>query len=233
MFGRAAISTLLMPAACFLMTDTTMAQEPVLDRALRAHPGLQQVLDNAEKYRLQVVLGLIEVGPEGTPVLRQETFRSGAEYFYPASTVKLFAAVAAAQKIATLRQMTGYPIDLDTPSNSRLVQRLIELHNCWDDCPSNAAEMEAAITAMADSIDPTPVDPALLVSRALSLPEGIVASGGSRHENDLIALYEFKTGQGSVAYDTSGVDPAINLTLSGGYSWVEGWGIQFGGAIYA
>ena len=120
-------------------------------------------------------------------------------------------------------------IDLDTPVNSRLVQRLIELHNCWDDCPSNASEMENAITLMADSITPTPIDPALVVSRALALPEGIVASGGSRHETDLIALYEFKTGQDNIAYDTSGVDPAINLSLSGSYSWVEGWGVQFNG----
>lgn len=121
-------------------------------------------------------------------------------------------------------------IDLDTPSNSRLVQRLLELHNCWDDCPSNAIEMETAITQMANGILPTPIDPALVVSRALSLPEGIVASGGSRHETDLIALYEFKTGEGGIAYDTSGVDPAINLSLTGDVSWVEGWGIQFGGA---
>ncbi len=120
-------------------------------------------------------------------------------------------------------------IDLDTPSNSRLVQRLLELHNCWDDCPSNAAEVEKAIAQMANGISPTPIDPSLIVSRALSLPEGIVASGGSRHETDLIALYEFKTGSGNIAYDTSGVDPAINLTLSGDATWVKGWGIEFGG----
>jgi hypothetical protein len=119
-------------------------------------------------------------------------------------------------------------IDLDTPSNSRLVQRLVELHNCWDDCPSNATEMENAITQMASGILPTPVDPALVVSRALTLPDGIVASGGSRHETDLIALYEFKTGSGNIAYDTSGVDPAINLTMSNsGVSWVKGWGLEF------
>lgn len=118
-------------------------------------------------------------------------------------------------------------IDLDTPANSRLVQRLLELHNCWDDCPSNAAEMQAAITSMADNIQPTAIDPALVVSRALTLPNGIVAAGGSRHESDEIALYEFKTGTGNIAYDTSGVDPAINLTLSGGVSWVKGWGIEF------
>ncbi len=121
-------------------------------------------------------------------------------------------------------------IDLNNPANSRLVQRLLELHNCWNDCPSNATEMELAITQMANSISDSPIDPLLLVSRALSLPEGIVASGGSRHETDLIALYEFKTGTGGIAYDTSGVDPAINLNLTGDYSWVEGWGIQFGDA---
>jgi hypothetical protein len=118
-------------------------------------------------------------------------------------------------------------IDLDSPNNSRLVQRLLELHNCWDDCPSNAQEMETAIANMADNISPTPVDPDLVVSRALSLPEGTVASGGSRQESDIIALYEFKTGTGNIAYDTSGVDPAINLTLSGDTTWVEGWGLEF------
>jgi hypothetical protein len=118
-------------------------------------------------------------------------------------------------------------IDLDNPLNSRLVQRLIELHNCWDDCSTNAQEMQNAITQMANNILPTPVNPDLLVSRALSLPEGTIASGGSRQENDVIALFEFKTGEGNIAYDTSGVDPAINLTISGGVTWVEGWGLDF------
>jgi hypothetical protein len=118
-------------------------------------------------------------------------------------------------------------IDLDTPANSRLVQRLIELHNCWDDCSDNAQEMQSAIDQMAGNIQPTPIDPALIVSQALSLPEGTVASGGSRQENDIVALYEFKTGSGNIAYDTSGVDPAINLTISGDVAWVEGWGLDF------
>ena len=55
---------------------------------------------------------------------------------------------------------------------------------------------------------------------------GTVASGGSRYENNLIALYEFKSGKGSVAFDTSGVDPAADLTLSGDVTWVGGWGIN-------
>ncbi|MES9908604.1 MAG: LamG domain-containing protein, partial [Candidatus Thiodiazotropha sp.] len=55
-------------------------------------------------------------------------------------------------------------IDLDTPVNSRLVQRLIELHNCWDDCSDNAQEMESAIDQMAGNISPTPIDPDLVIS---------------------------------------------------------------------
>jgi len=118
-------------------------------------------------------------------------------------------------------------LDLDTPANSRLVLSLRnEFHNCWDDCASNADEMEAAITAMANSVPATQVDPKLVISKALKLGDGIAASGGSRYEANVIALWEFKTGQGNIAYDTSGVEPALNLTLSGDVSWVNGWGIE-------
>ena len=92
-----------------------MGQEEPLETILASHEDLAEVVDRAADYRLQVVLGLVEEGPEGTPILRQQEFRAGAEYFYPASTVKLFAAVAAAQKLAELRETTELPIDLDTP----------------------------------------------------------------------------------------------------------------------
>ncbi|HHH35560.1 MAG TPA: LamG domain-containing protein [Gammaproteobacteria bacterium] len=119
-------------------------------------------------------------------------------------------------------------IDLDTPANSRLVVRLRnEFHNCWSgDCQADANAMEAAIQAFADGVPVTQVDPQLVISRALRLTDGIIASGGSRVEDNVIALYEFKTSQGTTAYDTSGVEPALHLTLSGNVSWVGGWGIE-------
>jgi hypothetical protein len=118
-------------------------------------------------------------------------------------------------------------IDLDSPADSRLVVRLRdEFHNCWDDCASNAAEMQAAIEAFAGQIPVTQVDPALVTSKALGLFDGTVASGGNRYENNVIALWEFKTGSGRTAFDTSGVEPAINLTFSGTVNWVGGWGIE-------
>ncbi|MGE0624889.1 MAG: LamG domain-containing protein [Pseudomonadales bacterium] len=119
-------------------------------------------------------------------------------------------------------------IDLDNPANSRFVLRLrFESHNCWSSCASNATEVENAITNLAAAIPVTTIDPDLVTSMALGLPNGIVAASGGRHERNVIALYEFKTGAGNQAYDTSGVEPSMNLTLSGEYSWVGGWGVQF------
>ena len=125
-------------------------------------------------------------------------------------------------------------MDLDLPANSRFVVRLRdEFHNCWDpnntgssDCAASAAVMEAAITAFAGQVTPTVIDPALVTSKKITIPEGIVASGGQRYEDNIIALYEFKAGVGATAFDTSGISPALDLTLSGNVSWVGGYGID-------
>src|SRR5256714_13719335 len=111
---------------------------------------------------------------------------------------------------------------------------LFRSHHCWamaaggaPDCPGSAAAMLAAITSYADQIPVTNVDPTLVLSRALSLKQGTPASGASRYEANVIAKYEFKTGAGSTAYDTSGVAPAADLTLTG-IGWASGWGICIG-----
>ncbi len=119
-------------------------------------------------------------------------------------------------------------MDLDDPASSRLVIRLRnEFHNCWAgvSCAEAGDEMEAAITAFANTITPTQIDPLLVNSKALRIVDGTIASGGNRYENAQIALWEFKTGVGTRAFDTSGVDPAIDLDLSGDVEWFGGWGI--------
>ena len=133
-------------------------------------------------------------------------------------------------------------INLDVPANSRLVVRLSpENHNCWfaidppdpadaGTCAGDASIMLKAITDYADGIVPDSVDPLLATSSALTLGEGIVASGGDRFEEYLIALWEFKQLPGTnVALDTSGVEPSIPLTLSGNADFINGWGIQLNG----
>jgi Concanavalin A-like lectin/glucanases superfamily len=128
-------------------------------------------------------------------------------------------------------------IDLSTPSLSRFYERLAtEFHHCWPtansggapDCPGSSAQMLAAITAFANGIPVTPIDPSLVVSNALTLTQGTIAAGGSRYDANAIAIYMFETGQGSTAYDTSGVTPEADLELSGNVSWVGGWGINVG-----
>ena len=119
-------------------------------------------------------------------------------------------------------------INLDAPELSRFVARLGgEFHNCWSDCAADAMQMRAAIEQIADSVELTALDPALVVSKALRLDDGVVASSGGRFEASQIAFYQFKTGQGAIAYDTSGIEPAANLSLQGDISWVTGWGLQF------
>jgi hypothetical protein len=119
-------------------------------------------------------------------------------------------------------------MDLNTPTNSRFFVRLgTEFHNCWDICANNAATMLAAIQAFAGMVQPSSVDPALVISKALTLGNGIVASGSNRFDANVIAKYEFQTGAGNTAFDTSGVDPSADLTLTpGSVTWAGGWGIN-------
>jgi hypothetical protein len=123
-------------------------------------------------------------------------------------------------------------IDLNTPTNSVFYLRLAQQsHNCWGNpvnCPASAAVMLSALQAYAGSIPISPVDPTLVVSKALSLTQGTVASGANRYDAHAIAKWEFKEGTGTIAYDTSGVDPGMDLTLSGNTAWVGGWGVSFG-----
>jgi hypothetical protein len=128
-------------------------------------------------------------------------------------------------------------INLDDPAASRFVERLAnESHHCWSttgpsgppDCPGSAAKMLAAITQFAGSITATSVPSSWVISKALMLQQGIIASGGSRYDADTIAKYEFKEGTGSVAYDTSGVSPEADLTVSGNITWDQAWGVIFG-----
>jgi hypothetical protein len=114
-------------------------------------------------------------------------------------------------------------------TNSRFFQRLaIDNHNCWSDCTTDANLILAQIQAFAQSLTPTNINPLLVISKALSLTQGTIASGANRYDADTIAKYEFQTGTGSVAYDTSGIDPGADLTLTGNYQWAGGWGIIMG-----
>lgn len=142
-----------------------------------------------------------------------------------------FAENGSPEAVAVAYEAVKPKIDLDDPAASRLVIRLREeFHNCWTtSCANDSDDMEAQIIAFANGVPVDPVDPLLVTSKASTLYEGTIASGGNRYEANVVAMYEFKTGQGSTAFDTSGVEPAMNLTLSGAVDWFGGWGLNFNG----
>ncbi|WP_102532049.1 LamG domain-containing protein [Shewanella sp. 10N.286.52.B9] len=134
----------------------------------------------------------------------------------------------ASNDIAQAYESAKNVINIDEPSQSRLVVRLgSEFHNCWTNCQENSNEMLAAVTAMSDAIAVDEISPEMVVSKSLRLTDGITASSGGRFETDVIALYQFKTGEGSTAYDTSGIAPEANLSLTGDVEWLGSWGLSF------
>jgi hypothetical protein len=114
-------------------------------------------------------------------------------------------------------------------TNSRLYQRLLtDNHNCWDNCAANAAQMLAQIQAFAAMLTPANIDPSLVISEALTLTQGTIASGASRYDADTIAKYEFQSVVNNTTFDTSGIDPSADLTISGNVTLAGGWGINVG-----
>ena len=57
-----------------------------------------------------------------TKLYDQHGFRLGAEYFYPASSVKLFAAVAALERLHELAEETGKPVGPDADGGDVLLR---------------------------------------------------------------------------------------------------------------
>jgi hypothetical protein len=114
-------------------------------------------------------------------------------------------------------------------TNSRLYQRLLtDNHNCWTTCAADAATMLSAIQAFAGMLTPANIDPSLVVSKALTMTQGTIASGASRYDADTIAKYEFQSVVNNTTFDTSGIDPSADLTISGNVTLAGGWGINVG-----
>lgn len=127
-------------------------------------------------------------------------------------------------------------VDLATPGSSRVVRKVIdERHNCWTaDCAADGAALEAAIQQWAAMIDfnsgGVSVDESL-ASTAQTLADGSEDVGAERYTQNVIALWDFKEGTGTVAFDRSGVTPSIDLSLQGQITWLSSWGIQIDNGI--
>ncbi|MBY0401825.1 LamG domain-containing protein [Myxococcota bacterium] len=112
-------------------------------------------------------------------------------------------------------------VNFSDPSASRLVRRLaVDLHFCWSDCSTNASEMLAQIVAWQQAIEDAGgttggVDVDGLQSVTRTMGNGVEEVGAERFDTGIIARWDFKEQTGNTAFDTSGVAPAMDLTLEG------------------
>jgi hypothetical protein len=120
-------------------------------------------------------------------------------------------------------------VNLGSPIGSRLVQRLAaDLHYCWGECAENAEEMRAAIAEWAVLVDYEAAQSSVavaLASSSVALRDATEVERDERYEDRVVALYRFDEGSGEVARDTSGVDPPMDLELTG-VEWLDGNGIE-------
>ena len=122
-------------------------------------------------------------------------------------------------------------VNLADPPSSRIARKVVdEQHNCWtNDCAADAAMLAAAVQAWADAIHFGQGGVSIgetLSSTSLTLADGTEDTSAQRYDKDIIARWDFKEGAGGVAFDTSGVQPAIDLALQGGVTWLSAWGVQ-------
>ena len=125
-------------------------------------------------------------------------------------------------------------VDKIDPAKSRIVVKLAkEKHNCWSGsakCDNDAAEIQLAIEQWVALTGGKPVDTGFSAQSIKSAVTTFAASqAGSvlnkRVNSNVVALYLFKEGSGTVARDVSGVAPAMDLTLSG-TEWVAQQGLK-------
>lgn len=99
------VAALAIVAAAWLTGCTPMrpaGAEDLLPVLRSGGPALRQAVDRAPELRLQVLVSEVDERAGRAPVLRRHHFRTGSEYFYPASSIKLCAAVAALLEIERL-----------------------------------------------------------------------------------------------------------------------------------
>ena len=82
---------------------------------LRGRPELfGDLLERADEHRIKVEVALVVDAPGGRTLARGG-FERGPEYFYPASSVKTCAVIAASQLLAEIDAATDFDVGLDTP----------------------------------------------------------------------------------------------------------------------
>lgn len=80
----------------------TSSRDPLMDQLLSGgSAALETVVATPEKYRFQVLYALVHEGT--TPTLERHAYRADAEYFFPASSMKVPITLATYDRLAILR----------------------------------------------------------------------------------------------------------------------------------
>lgn len=236
--AAATAESILVQINSWLTESGDVSNEIVLTRPLQLRETEETVGFAASNERYEATIGALIRGEAGCAGCHAEGTQARQQPFF--GSINLDTAYSEAQNL----------INIQTPSASRFIQRVRdENHNRWSDPDGvmtdqaySTQEMTNAVLAFLDeTVEPsgvvrTVVDTtAVRVSNAAYIGDGVVASGGGRIDSNAIALYQFKEGIGSVAQDTSGVDPVLNLNLSGDVSFIGSWGIRIrdNGIAYA
>lgn len=80
---------------------TCLAQTPIAE-IVTQNPKLRPFIAKAEKFKIQIIYTQIDRDSNGVPSFFTQTFRPDAEYFYPASLVKLPTSILALEKLKAL-----------------------------------------------------------------------------------------------------------------------------------
>lgn len=89
----------------FLIQSSLYGEENIIKKILQKEPAkFKTVLQNEDKYRLQIIYTQIDRNKDNKPKLTTYNYRvKNDEYFYPASIVKLPLAIFALEKINNLK----------------------------------------------------------------------------------------------------------------------------------
>lgn len=96
-----AVLFLLLAAA---QKPEAVRNDPALVDELRARPAALAVVERAAEYRAQVLFSRVEKDAKDRLVLVRRGYRVDAEYFYPASSIKYLAAIAALEDLNEQRE---------------------------------------------------------------------------------------------------------------------------------
>ncbi|MFL0811048.1 MAG: LamG domain-containing protein [Agarilytica sp.] len=131
-------------------------------------------------------------------------------------------------------------LDINNVAESQLVQKVLGGHETWPDpnpdsvlspAEYSAQEMEQAIRDFLNggAVEEREIPEEWIVSSAAQFnhDSSQIISAGGRVETNVIALYQFKEGEGGTAYDISGIDPVLHLDFTGNVEWLGSWGIRF------